>query len=323
MQNWAESTMSTEDMLFDDGPATQAARPKTTSVAGENQMNKHSIRPVRTLNALTPSRSHNGYFTQFIEDVEIRRAPDDLILDKENQSIFDGLVREVRQGDQLRRHAITPRNKVLFCGPPGCGKTLAAEVFAIKAGLPFKALRIDALISSFLGETASNLRKAFEEVARRPAVMFLDEFDSIAHTRRDQAEHSEMRRVVNTLLVLIENYSGTGVMIAATNLQDRIDKALWRRFDEVLFFDLPNDADIKSMLKLKTRNFPAMFDISRKSARFKGMSFADIERVCAGAIKLSILDGERRVAEKVFDAAIQDERRRQRSRLRLERRFAK
>jgi SpoVK/Ycf46/Vps4 family AAA+-type ATPase len=269
-----------------------------------------------------PPKLNEGY-AQFFEEPEPRHRPDELILDKENAAVFDLLVKEHRQGEQLRRHGLQPRNKILFCGPPGCGKTLAAEIFSLRTGLTFKVLRIDALISSFLGETASNLRTVFEHVLYRPSILFLDEFDAIAHTRRDNSEHNEMRRVVNTLLVLIESYRGPGVIIAATNLQDRIDPALWRRFDEVLFFDMPKDADIRNMLALKLKNFLPAFDVSKKSAKLRGMSFADIERVCTNAIKFSILQNAKTVSEKDFELAIREERRRERSKTRLERRVKK
>jgi len=208
----------------------------------------------------------------------------------------------------------------LFCGAPGSGKTLAAEVFAYQVGLPLFIARLDAIVSSFLGETASNLRKLFDEVARKPAVLFLDEFDAFAHARRDANEHSEMRRVVNVLLMLVDNYRTRGFLIAATNLQDKIDSALWRRFDEVLLFDLPNEARIKEMLKLRTKNFPAAFDISRKASKLRGMSFADIDRICIDAIKRSILTDNKLILESHFDSAIREEQRRQKARTRIERR---
>ena len=316
--------MSTEGMLFEDGPATQAVSSKSRAAGRENQMtSKKHLRPVRDLSELVPGRASDTSNGFFVEDVETRRLPDELILDQPNRALFDSLVREFRHRDNLRRHGLTPRRKLLFCGPPGCGKTLAAEIFAVQTGLPFRVLRIDALVSSFLGETASNLRKVFDDAARRPSVLFLDEFDAIAHTRLDQTEHSEMRRVVNSLLLLIENRTIPGAIIAATNLQDKIDRALWRRFDEVVLFDLPGLADVKAVLRLKTRNYPAEFDISKKALKLRGMSYADIERVCMSAIKLSILDGGRRVSEKQFETAIQEERRRQKIKTRLDRRLTR
>jgi SpoVK/Ycf46/Vps4 family AAA+-type ATPase len=106
-------------------------------------------------------------------------------------------MEEFRGADLLRRHGLEIRSKLLFCGPPGCGKTLTAEVFAHELGLPLVIARLDAIISSFLGETATNIRKVFESAAGQPCVLFLDEFDGLARARADGSEHNELRRVVN------------------------------------------------------------------------------------------------------------------------------
>jgi SpoVK/Ycf46/Vps4 family AAA+-type ATPase len=213
-------------------------------------------------------------------------------------------MEEFRHGDTLRRHGLPVTSKLLFCGPPGCGKTLTAEVFAHELGLPLLIARLDAIISSFLGETASNLRKLFEEVERRPAVLFLDEFDALARTRSDRAEHSEMRRVVNSLLMLIDRYKGKGFVIAATNVEDTLDEAVWRRFDDVIAFDLPEERQIRRLIDLKTRNFPIEFNLAERVKRLAGYSYADIERVCIVAIKRSVLKGARHVLEQEFDHAM-------------------
>src|ERR1051326_3006275 len=203
----AGTTMSAKGMLFDDGPesgpATQSSSTKTEPSGRNDYVSKRPLpKQAKALSSL-PTKNNEGY-AQFLDELEPRHKPDELILDKENAAVFDLLVKEHRQGEQLRRHGLQPRNKILFCGPPGCGKSLAAEIFSVRTGLAFKVLRIDALISSFLGETASNLRTVFEQVLHKPSILLLDEFDAIAHTRRDNSEHNEMRRVVNTLLMLIE-----------------------------------------------------------------------------------------------------------------------
>ena len=188
---------------------------------------------------------------------------------------------------------------------------MSAEVLAKELGLPLYIARIEGIISSFLGETAANIRKLFDGANRHPCVLFLDEFDALARARIVQDEHNELRRVVNSLLMMIDRYRGRGLLIAATNLEESLDNAIWRRFDDVVFFDLPDIAEIHEYLAIKTKNFPPGFDIKRKSSHLRGLSYSDIERICQNAIKRSILKRLARIAELDFDAAMRDEKRRQ------------
>jgi hypothetical protein len=275
-------------------------------------------KPVDALRPLTPlNLPHDNRHSHLIEVVEPRRRRDELILSPWNIRTFVGLLNEFQHADTLRRHGLPIRSKLLFCGPSGCGKTITAEVFAGELGLPLLIARLDTVISSFLGETAANIRKVFEAANRQPVVLFLDEFDALARSRTDTSEHNELRRVVNSLLMLIDRYAGRGFLVAASNLEQSLDSAIWRRFDDVVLFDLPDDRQIRQMLKLKTRNFPLNFNIEKKAVKLKGLSYADIERICLNAIKRSILKGSKYLLESEFSIAIRDEQRRQDIRLRL------
>ena len=128
------------------------------------------------------------------------------------------------------------RRRVLMFGPPGSGKTSAAEGLAAELGIPLVVVRLDSLISSYLGETASNLRRVVDYAARAPFVVLFDEFDAIGRNRDDPQEHGELKRVVNAFLQMIEAYSGTSLLLAATNHEQLLDPALWRRFDDVIEF---------------------------------------------------------------------------------------
>tara|TARA_R110002051_G_scaffold32385_2_gene73183 strand:+ start:1069 stop:1908 length:840 start_codon:yes stop_codon:yes gene_type:complete len=250
--------------------------------------------------------------SDMIQQIEPVRNRDDVVLSAENLKLFTGLVEEFRSGDTLRRHGMPLRSKLLFCGPPGCGKTLTAEVFANELGLDLFVVRLDSIISSFLGETASNLRTVIEAAERRPCVLFFDEFDALARARTDSGEHNELKRVVNSLLMLIEGFKGNGFLIAATNLEDTLDAALWRRFDDVVLFERPTTARISQMLALKTRNFQAAFNIRDRAANLAGFSYAEIERVCNAAIKSAILSRRKKISAADFDGALKDEQRRRR-----------
>ncbi len=250
----------------------------------------------------------------FIQRVEIKHSSQDILLSKENTELFVGLIREFRQSDRIRRYGLNVRSKLLFCGPPGTGKTLCAEVFANELGLPLFHVRLDSLISSYLGETATNIRKTFEFARRQPCVLFFDEFDAIARSREESGEHSELRRVVNSLLIFIEQIDPKGFVIAATNLDAHLDPAVWRRFDEIIWFEQPDVVMIEKYLEHAFRNVKVAFDPSKYAYQLLGYSYADLEKVCVQAIKLSILNRKRVVTEADIHHAIRDsERRRMRN----------
>lgn len=245
-----------------------------------------------------------------VETIEPRRALSDIVLSPEARTSVDRLIEEQRRADEIRRHHLPVRSKLLLCGPPGCGKTLSAEVIACELGLPLFVTKIDVLISSMLGQTAANLRRLFEFAARQPSVLFLDEFDALARTRNDSGEHNELRRVVSSLLVMIDSYHGRGVLLAATNLEASLDPAIWRRFDDVIFFEPPKLSEVTTHLRLLFKNFPLNFDIESIAPKLVGLSYADIERISLDAIKTAVLRKRKAVTETDFAGAIKSQSRR-------------
>lgn len=246
----------------------------------------------------------------FIQRVEPQRTPAELYLSQENTELFAGIIREFRQADRLRRHGLDVRSKLLFCGPPGTGKTMCAEVFAGELGLPLFHVRLDSLVSSYLGETATNIRKTFEFARRQPCVLFFDEFDALARSREDATETGELRRVVNSLLMFIEQIEPRGFLIAATNLAGQLDPAIWRRFDEVVWFDLPDARMIESYLRHAFRNVATSIDPTTYVERLTGCSYSELARITQQAIKLSILDGNTGVTDGHLRSALRNSERR-------------
>lgn len=261
--------------------------------------------------------ARNSPIAAFIDVVEARRSNQDLILSQDNSQLLAELMREHSKNDTLRRHGLSARSKLLFCGPPGCGKTLTAEVLANQTGLDLLVVRLDALISSFLGETASNLRTVLQAAEQRPCILFFDEFDALARARNDRDGHGEMRRVVNSLLVMIEQFQGRGFLIAATNLHDTIDDALWRRFDDVLLFDRPDADQIQQLLALKVRNFRTDFDIGKYAEELKQSSYAEIDRICTEAMKIAVMSRRKTMRSEDFVTALAGEGRRKAIKARL------
>jgi SpoVK/Ycf46/Vps4 family AAA+-type ATPase len=254
----------------------------------------------------------------FVERVEPSHYKDEIVLSVGNVRLFSGLIKEFRRADLLRSHGLPIRSKLMFCGPPGCGKTFCAEVFAAEIGLPLFVVKLDRLISSYLGETASNVRKIFEFARRQPCVLFLDEFDALARSREDNTEHNELRRVVNSLLIFVDRLRPKGFMIAATNLDQCLDAAVWRRFDEVIWFDKPDAAMAERFVRLKLKNIRTLFDPAAFILELNGYSFAEVERVCLQAIKTGIIEQRDGVTASDFRQAIADESRRRSTRTRLE-----
>lgn len=256
---------------------------------------------------LTAASATRDGLGDLVEITTPNRTADDLILSADSAYTLLGVANEFRRGDEIRRHGLPVRSKLLFCGPPGCGKTLCAEVVASELKMPLVVARLDAIIASHLGETATNLRRVFDFAKRRSVVLFLDEFDALARTRTDATEHSEIRRVVNSLLMMIDRFESQSLLIAATNLEQTIDRAIWRRFDDVVIFDRPTVPQIRRLLRIKTRNFSADFDISQYAEKCRGMSYAQVERACLSAIRASILAHRSKISESFFRSAVDHE----------------
>lgn len=233
----------------------------------------------------------------------IRRI-EDIVLGDETRSAVERVLQEHHHPERLGGYGLRPADRLLFYGPPGCGKTLTAEVMASELGLPLAIVRIDAVVSSFLGETAVNLRKVFEFAAASAAVVLFDEFDALAKERADESEHGELRRVVNAVLQMMDAYVGHSMLIAATNHEAMLDLAIWRRFEEVLIFDLPDISQMRQLLTLKLRGVRRQFEVDEVTEMFTGMTHADVERVLRRGIKDMVLAGEEFLATRHLQAAV-------------------
>ncbi len=228
-----------------------------------------------------------------LEERPVVREEKDIILSETTKKRFTEILHEHNRADVLRSYGLQPAQKLLFCGPPGCGKTLAAEVIAHSLSLPLVLVRLDSVISSFLGETAANLRKVFDYIAQYPVVALFDEFDALTKDRGDTADHGELKRSVNAVLQMLDGYRGGSILIATTNYESLLDHAVWRRFDEVILFELPDSKQIKRLLSLKLSGIRRNFETDDEQiiSSFNGLSHADIERILRRAIKEMILSG--------------------------------
>jgi SpoVK/Ycf46/Vps4 family AAA+-type ATPase len=240
-----------------------------------------------------------------------QRSLEELVLSRDAHAAIEDVLEEHRRADVLRTYGLHPSSKVLFFGPPGCGKTMAAEVIAYELDLPLAIVRIDTLVSSYLGETAANLRKVFDFIEQNAVVALFDEFDALGKERADNSEHGELRRVVNAVLQMMDAYRGKSLLIAATNHEQILDSAVWRRFDDTLEFPLPSTELLPQVLQLKLRGVRRQFEVDAPELTnmFKGLSPADIERIVRRAIKRMILRNQEFLAVKDLSQAKEREMR--------------
>jgi SpoVK/Ycf46/Vps4 family AAA+-type ATPase len=206
------------------------------------------------------------------------------------------LIKEHRQIVKIRSHGLSPRRKLLLVGPPGTGKTLSATVLAGELSLPLFVVRLDSLITKFMGETSAKLRLVFDAIGQARGVYLFDEFDSIGSRRGIENEVGEIRRVLNSFLQYIEQDISDSIILAATNHPDILDHALFRRFDDVIEYQLPNREEIIDTLKTRMATFKKSKISWEKLADIAlGLSYADIMRACEEAIKNMIINDKDRV----------------------------
>lgn len=233
------------------------------------------------------------------------RLLDDLILAPAVVSVLRGVVQEVSRWPELDAARVSRRQRLLFQGPPGCGKTSAAAALAAELGRPFLLVRLDAVVSSYLGETASNLRRILDYVSQAPFVVLFDEFDSLGRSRDDVGDHGEMKRVVTAFLQMVDTYRGPSVLVAATNHPGLLDAALWRRFDEVVSFGLPTVHELRRLLRLRLRlmSHPTV-DIEKVASGLRGFPHAAAEKLAEDARRIAILDNRREIMASDTEVAL-------------------
>jgi AAA+ superfamily predicted ATPase len=262
-----------------------------------------------------PSKGLSTFSTQASNGMERDAAlyeivyPDkmlaDVVMTPRNHEQIEQIIREFTNWDVLMSNGVYPTRRVLFYGPPGCGKTLTASAIASEIGLPLLYVRFDAVISSYLGETASNIRKVFEFAKSDSYLMFFDEFDAIARSRNDQFEHGEIKRVVNAFLQQLDNFKGRSLVIAATNYEQSLDYAIWRRFDSTLKFDMPDNDERVRLFNMKLKQFKGAENIIVEfMPKMENFSHADVEHAAIIVIKQCILDGRRMFTKKDVEQAI-------------------
>jgi len=234
-----------------------------------------------------------------LDVIEPKIKLNDMVLSPSVETALDRVVLEQKKFDLLKRAGLSPRRKLLLKGAPGCGKTMTAHALAGELGLSLFVVRLDGLISKYMGETISKLRMIFEAMESFRAVYLFDEFDSIGTLRTHTGDVGEIRRVLNSFLVNIEGDISNSLIIASTNLPETLDKALFRRFDDLIDYPGPDEEQIALLLEKHLHGFGRKGEqkLSQLAKAGKGLSHAEIVRACEEAIKEMIITEQTELSE--------------------------
>ncbi len=220
----------------------------------------------------------------------------DMALEEAILSRIDRILLEQRNRKTILEHGMSPIRKLLLVGPPGTGKTSTAAVLAGELGIPLFTIQLDGLITKFLGETAAKLRLIFETIQQTRAVYLFDEFDALGGEREARNEVGEIRRVLNSFLQFLEQDESDSIIVAATNHPQILDRALFRRFDSVIEYQLPSRSVAENVIRSRL----ALLDTSqviwdKAIGASEGLSHSDLTRACEHAAKNAILQKHIRI----------------------------
>ena len=288
---------------------TVQARTVAEQIIAEERRKRHEVLADRLTEAMGVGarESGNGVFVgavrqhgRFLTELAPRKRLSDLFLTDSTRRACEELIEEQHRAAVLRAHSIEPRHRILLAGPPGNGKTSLAEALAEALITPFLIVRYEALIGSFLGETASRLKRVFDYARTTPCVLFFDEFDAVGKERGDLHETGEIKRVVSSLLMQVDELPSTTVVVAATNHGELLDRGVWRRFQVRLALNAPTERDLTAYIA----RFAESFDepLGRAPAtiakRLGAVSYAEAEEFCRDLRRRSVLAmGERTLAQ--------------------------
>lgn len=280
--------------------AAHAARAGKQKLANEL---RHLVDDARRRQAEAPRRSDSipiaqptGELSGLVAAAFPKTRLTDMVLEAGLDDRLRRVVVEYRQVERLRSHGLAPRRKLLLLGPPGCGKSMTAAALAGELHLPLLTVQFHTLITKFMGETAAKLRQVFDSMTQSRGIYLFDEFDAIGAHRLGGSDVGEIRRVLNSFLVFLEQDESTSIIIAASNLEGSLDAALFRRFDDTLRYSLPSTAMARRLIE----NRLTSFDTRRLGWRtvtqtMHDMAHADVVKACEDAAKDAVLDERRQI----------------------------
>ena len=273
----------------------------------------HEIRDLVDKTRKENSERNVLVFPQELNGLIFSEKPDvplsTLVVNDQLKVRIERIITEFRQQTKLKNHGLIHRRKILLAGAPGTGKTMTAKVLASELKQLLHIIQIDRLVTKFMGETSAKLRQIFDKMLIMPGVYLFDEFDAIGGERNLDNDVGEMRRVLNSFLQFIEKDISNNLIIASTNNLRLLDRALFRRFDDVLHYDLPEQASRSRLIMNVLGTFRNKdFSLERAARISDGLSQAEIDHVCRDAIKLTILDNKDFVASNLFESLLKERR---------------
>lgn len=290
------------------------ARAAVEAIIAEERAKRHNILADR----LTEAMSINGdrpasagfigqnslKHREFLIEMTPRRRIEDIFLSEHNRQACYELIEEQHRGGVLRAHSLEPRHRVLLVGPPGNGKTSLAEAIAEGLSLPFFVVRYESMIGSFLGETASRLKRVFDYARTTPCVLFFDEFDTVGKERGDIHETGEIKRVVSSLLMQVDDLPSYTMVVAATNHPELLDRATWRRFQLRLTLNPPTRRELTAYIARFAESIdePLGRTAETIAKRLGSVSYAEVEEFCLDIRRRYILSiGEEKAKDVVAE----------------------
>jgi len=280
-----------------------AFRKVVEAIIAEERTKQHNVLAERLENTLStvsigrPVNNGNGSMLDqrmgnLFHDIMPNRKLSDLILPGDVLQICNSLIQEQHRTDILRSYNLEPRNRVLLIGPPGNGKTSLAEAIAEALVVPLLVVRYESVVGTYLGETAVRLKKLFEYASTRKCVLFFDEFETLGKERGDLHETGEIKRVVSSLLMLIDSLPSHVMVIGATNHAELLDRAVWRRFQIRMTLPGPTRARLTEWIeKFEQRiNVPLGYTSSTLAKRLHGSNFAEVEEFGTTVFRQYVLE---------------------------------
>ena len=228
-------------------------------------------------------------FGEMIQRLDERYSMHDLVVSNDVQKRVDRVILEYRERNRLQRNGLQNRNKILLGGASGTGKTMSASVIATETDLPLYVIRLDKIITKYMGATSAKLGQVFEAIEQFEGVYLFDEFDAIGADRMRENDVGEMRRILTSFLMFMERVDAQSIIVAATNQLEVLDKALFRRFDDVIRYNLPTESQVAKLLTIHLGDRIKPSGILPIAQLLKDCSHATVCAVCKDAIKESIL----------------------------------
>ncbi len=289
--------------------AAHAARHGHGQVATELKHLLDAARTARRATAPTPIVTPKGELSGLLAVSYPKTRLSDMVLSEDIDVQLRRLLREQRSRQKLEAHGLSPRRKLLLVGPPGSGKTMTASAIAGELHLPLYVIVFDSLITKFMGETAAKLRLVFDAMNHQRGVYLFDEFDAIGAHRSSPNDVGEIRRVLNSFLQFLEQDASPSLVLAATNHPEALDRALFRRFDDVIQYALPP----RALVERAVRNRLASFDLGaivwdEVAAAADGLSYADLAQAADAAAKQAVLDDAEQLDTSELVKALEERR---------------